>query len=64
MASIPAIIGHRGAPRDHPENTLAAFLRALELGATGVELDVHVTGDGVVVVHHDFAVAAVGTSGE
>lgn len=64
MASTPAIIGHRGAPRDHPENTLAAFLRALELGATGVELDVHVTGDGVVVVHHDFAVAAVGTSGE
>jgi glycerophosphoryl diester phosphodiesterase len=46
-------IGHRGAPRDCMENTLASFLRAVALGATGVELDVHVTADGVPVVHHD-----------
>jgi glycerophosphoryl diester phosphodiesterase len=49
----PARIAHRGAPREHPENTLPAFARALELGADGIELDVHVTRDGVVVVHHD-----------
>lgn len=46
-------IGHRGAPREFPENTLPAFARAIELGADGIELDVHVTGDGVPVVHHD-----------
>jgi glycerophosphoryl diester phosphodiesterase len=49
----PARIGHRGAPREYPENTLPSFTRALELGADGVELDVHATRDGVVVVHHD-----------
>ena len=46
-------IAHRGAPREHPENTLPGFARALELGADGIELDVHATRDGVVVVHHD-----------
>jgi len=35
------------------ENTLPSFARALELGAEGIELDVHATADGVVVVHHD-----------
>jgi glycerophosphoryl diester phosphodiesterase len=49
----PARIAHRGAPREHPENTLPSFARALELGADGIELDVHATRDGVVVVHHD-----------
>jgi glycerophosphoryl diester phosphodiesterase len=49
----PARVAHRGAPREHPENTLPAFARALELGADGIELDVHATRDGVVVVHHD-----------
>lgn len=46
-------IGHRGAPRDFPENTLPSFQRAFELGADGVELDVHLTVDGTPVVHHD-----------
>jgi glycerophosphoryl diester phosphodiesterase len=49
----PARIGHRGAPREYPENTLPSFARALELGADGIELDVHATRDGTVVVHHD-----------
>lgn len=49
----PQIIGHRGAPREHVENTLPAFQRALELGAEALELDVHSTADGVPVVHHD-----------
>jgi glycerophosphoryl diester phosphodiesterase len=51
--AIPARIAHRGAPRERPENTLPSFARALELGADGIELDVHATRDGVVVVHHD-----------
>lgn len=49
----PEIIAHRGASRERPENTLAAFGRAMELGADAVELDVHRTSDGVLVVHHD-----------
>jgi glycerophosphoryl diester phosphodiesterase len=49
----PEIVGHRGAPREHTENTLASFARAVALGADAVELDVHATRDGVVVVHHD-----------
>jgi glycerophosphoryl diester phosphodiesterase len=47
------VIAHRGTPRTHPENTLAGFHQAVELGADGIELDVHGTRDGVVVVHHD-----------
>jgi glycerophosphoryl diester phosphodiesterase len=46
-------IGHRGAKRELPENTLAAFERAFDRGADAIELDVHATTDGVVVVHHD-----------
>lgn len=46
-------IAHRGAKRELPENTLPAFQRAFERGADAVELDVHATRDGVVVVHHD-----------
>ena len=47
------IIGHRGAPREARENTLTSFERALAQGADAIELDVHATSDGVVVVHHD-----------
>jgi glycerophosphoryl diester phosphodiesterase len=46
-------IGHRGAKRELRENTLPAFRRAFERGADAVELDVHATRDGVVVIHHD-----------
>lgn len=51
--SHPELIAHRGASRERRENTLAAFTRALELGAAGIELDVHASADGHVVVHHD-----------
>ena len=47
------IIAHRGASRECLENTLPAFRRAIDLGADAVELDVHVTADGSVIVHHD-----------
>jgi glycerophosphoryl diester phosphodiesterase len=46
-------IGHRGAKRELPENTIAAFKRAFDREADAIELDVHATSDGVVVVHHD-----------
>jgi glycerophosphoryl diester phosphodiesterase len=48
------IIGHRGAAGLAPENTLAAFRRACAIGVTGIELDVHLTADSVLVVHHDY----------
>lgn len=51
--SRPEVIAHRGASRERPENTLAAFVRAAEIGANAVELDVHLTADGHLVVHHD-----------
>lgn len=47
------IIGHRGAPTEAPENTLASFRRALELGVAAVELDVQLTRDGRLAVIHD-----------
>ena len=46
-------IAHRGAKREHAENTVAAFKTAFDRRADAVELDVHGTRDGVVVVHHD-----------
>ena len=45
--------GHRGARGLRPENTLAAFEHALELGVDTLELDLGLTSDGVLVVHHD-----------
>ena len=47
--------GHRGARGLAPENTLAAFERALDIGVTTLELDVGITADGVVVIAHDLA---------
>lgn len=52
-------IAHRGASAERQENTLAAFALALERGADAIELDVHRTRDGVVVVHHDPDVAGL-----
>ena len=46
-------IAHRGAKREFPENTLVAFAQAYRRAADSIELDVHCTRDGVVVVHHD-----------
>ncbi len=47
------VIAHRGASAHEVENSLAAFRAAVELGADGIELDVHTTLDGVLVVYHD-----------
>jgi glycerophosphoryl diester phosphodiesterase len=46
-------IAHRGGAQLRPENTLPAFAHAVALGADGAELDVQLSADGVVVVHHD-----------
>ena len=54
----PLNFAHRGASYEAPANTLAAFLLAVELGADGIELDVHLSKDGHVVVIHDFDVSA------
>jgi len=51
--SRPLVIAHRGASGREVENSLAAFRAAAGLGADAVELDVHATADGALVVHHD-----------
>lgn len=48
-----AVIGHRGASGEYPENTLAAFEQAIADGADALELDVRLSADGVPVVIHD-----------
>jgi len=47
------VFAHRGASGTCPENTMAAFERAIELGANGIETDVHLTRDGRLVLIHD-----------
>jgi glycerophosphoryl diester phosphodiesterase len=49
----PLVIAHRGASSIAPENTLPAFEAAVAQGADGIELDVKLSRDGVLVVHHD-----------
>jgi glycerophosphoryl diester phosphodiesterase len=49
----PLVIAHRGNSAHRPENTLASFASALEIGATWLELDVQLTKDGQVIVLHD-----------
>ena len=54
LASLrPLVFAHRGGSKIGPENTIAAFDRGLAAGADGLELDVHLSRDGIVVVHHD-----------
>ena len=49
----PQVFAHRGGCALGPENTIAAFDIGMSTGADGLELDVHLSADGVVVVHHD-----------
>jgi glycerophosphoryl diester phosphodiesterase len=50
---LPDAISHRGLHAGAPENSIPAFLAALEAGADGIELDVHAASDGGIYVHHD-----------
>ncbi len=52
----PVVFAHRGAKKYAPENTLASFQKALELGAQALELDITLSKDGEVVVIHDDSV--------
>lgn len=52
-AARPQVFAHRGGCALGPENTLAAFDRGIAAGADGLELDVRLSADGIVVVHHD-----------
>lgn len=54
----PFVLGHRGASHAAPQNTLAAFRKAADVGADGIELDVHLSRDGVPVVIHNDSVDA------
>lgn len=49
----PLAMGHRGASGSAPENTMASFQRAKDLGADAVECDVHLSADGHLIVIHD-----------
>jgi len=53
FSSRPQIFAHRGGCDLGPENTITAFDIGMSTGADGLELDVHLSADGVVVVHHD-----------
>ena len=59
-AARPCIAHHEAPPDIAYENSPSAFRLAKQLGADGVELDVHATGDGVLIVHHDYAIAGAG----
>ncbi|MBS1241165.1 MAG: hypothetical protein H6R40_592 [Gemmatimonadetes bacterium] len=56
----PLMIAHRGASGHAPENSLEAFARAAGMGADGIELDVHATSDGAMVVFHDPVIPGIG----
>lgn len=56
----PLIIAHRGASAIAPENTLAAFQKAIQDGAEGIEFDVQLAKDGVPIVFHDFKLERIG----
>jgi len=53
MTRKTLIIGHRGASREAPENTLASFRLAFEQGADGIEADFRLSADGTIVCLHD-----------
>ena len=59
---LPQIFAHRGAKAVAPENTIPAFARALEMGVAGIELDIHCSKDGKLVVIHDEALDRTTTS--
>jgi glycerophosphoryl diester phosphodiesterase len=57
-----SVIAHRGYSGKYPENTLLAFEKAIEIGADYIELDVHRSADGKILVIHDAWTARVGDS--
>lgn len=62
--AVPLVIAHRGASAERPENTLPAYELAVAQGADAIEIDLHRTRDGHVVVTHDESLAGLGGHGE
>ena len=60
----PLVIAHRGSSGERPENTLPAFERAIEQQADMIETDLHLSRDGVIVIHHDADLERLGVTGE
>jgi len=61
---VTAVFAHRGCTQGFVENTLDAFAEARRLGCDGVELDVRLTADGGLAVHHDAEIPGVGAIGD
>ena len=49
---LPQYVAHRGFNKIYPENTLSAFQAAIDVGCHGIETDVQISRDGVVVISH------------
>ena len=60
----PLVVAHRGTSGELPENTLPAFERAIEQSADMIETDLHLSRDGVVMIHHDAELERLGGEGE
>jgi glycerophosphoryl diester phosphodiesterase len=61
---VTSVFAHRGCTEGFTENTIDAFAEARRLGADGVELDVHLTVDGGLAVHHDAEIPGLGLLAE
>ena len=61
---MTAVFAHRGCTEGFTENTIDAFVEARRLGADGVELDVRLTADGALAIHHDAEIPALGPIAE
>ena len=53
---MPLVLAHRGANKVAPQNTIPAFIKALEFDADGIETDVHLSKDGEIVICHNYTV--------
>ena len=60
MSRRPWLIAHRGASAERPENSMAAFARAIEVGADMIETDLHLSADDEIVLVHDADLSALG----
>ena len=57
MAQKLTVIGHRGAKALYPENTMLSFQKAIEMGVDGIETDIQMSADGVLMLMHDLTLA-------